>query len=56
VFHPQVRPGSWSKVHRTGLEFARGEYAALLDDFPHDDQLRKRVEYLMHRLDEVIER
>jgi hypothetical protein len=55
-FHPQVRPGSWSKEHREGLEFARREYAALLDDFPDDYKLRKRVEYQMHRLDEVIER
>jgi len=55
-FTPQLRPGSWSAAHRKGLEFARVECEALLKESGVDDALRKRVEYLMHRLDEVIER
>jgi hypothetical protein len=55
-FSPSLRPGSWSREHRQGLEFARDECKDLLKQGEVDDKLRKRVEYLMHRLDEVIER
>lgn len=55
-FSPTVRPGSWSKEHREGLEFARDECEDLLKQPTVDEPLRKRIEYLMHRLDEVIER
>lgn len=55
-FSPQLRPGSWSDDHRKGLEFARDECEQLLKVAAADDPLRKRIEYLMHRLDEVIER
>lgn len=55
-FRPRLRPGSWSDEHEKGLRFAQDECKELLDDPTTDEKLKKRVQYLMVRLDEVIER
>ncbi len=49
-----LRPGSHSEEHKKCLEFAKGECETLLAKPGLDGELRKRVEYQLARLDELL--